>query len=133
MDDFTKNAGAMLLHYIREQNQRVSDYANGKILSKEDPRFDLYLLHEFDKLRMLVSLAVDAGYAAPPTGAEAVNSGELRIGLLNEDCNNTLCPWRSNGTTNKWYCELLTCPNRDSGDRIQTTNRIEKLETEENL
>ena len=62
MSDFSRNAGAMVLHYIREQTRKVEDIQSGKVYDTSDPRYDICLRHEIDKLKMLQNLAADAGY-----------------------------------------------------------------------
>lgn len=62
MNDFKQNASATLLHYIREQKAKVRNIIEGKVYDTSDPRFELCLRHEADKLNMLQNLAVDAGY-----------------------------------------------------------------------
>lgn len=62
MTEFAKNASGVLLHYIRDQRVKVERIARGEVYAKDDPRFDLCLRHEADKLDMLQSLARDAGH-----------------------------------------------------------------------
>ena len=59
---FSQNAGATLLHYIRDQKAKVKNISDGKVYDSSDPRYDLCLRHEADKLDMLQNLAIDAGY-----------------------------------------------------------------------
>lgn len=62
MSEFAQNASGMLLHYIRKQRLKVESIARGDVYTKDDPRYDLCLRHEADKLDMLQNLAKDAGY-----------------------------------------------------------------------
>lgn len=62
MSEFSENAGVVLLHYIMDQRSKVERIACGEVYDPFDPRFDLCLRHEADKLEMLQNLAKDAGY-----------------------------------------------------------------------
>ena len=59
---FSQNAGGTLLHYIRDQTAKVKNISDGNVYDSADPRYDLCLRHEADKLDMLQNLAIDAGY-----------------------------------------------------------------------
>ena len=62
MSEFSENAGGVLLCYIREQQNKVQSIYRGEVYSKDDPRYELTLRHEADKLELLQNLAKDAGH-----------------------------------------------------------------------
>ena len=62
MSSFSDNAGGVLLQYIRDQQDKVKRMARGEVYTKDDPRYELTLRHEADKLDLLQNLARDAGH-----------------------------------------------------------------------
>ena len=53
-----------LISYIIQQRAKVTSIASGEVYGNSDPRFDLILRHEADKLFLLESIAIDAGIKA---------------------------------------------------------------------
>lgn len=60
--DYNKDVGATLLHYIMEQRAKVQRLYSGEVYDKDDPRYEIVLRHEADKLHLLESIAIDAGH-----------------------------------------------------------------------